>query len=233
MKLLALFWLAYFVIHSVLASLRVKRWFARRHPASVRLYRLGFNLVSLILLLPILWQMNRAPGPILWTWSGWAAWLGNALALAALAGFAASLRDYDGQAFLGLRQMRAERSPRSPVDATENTEEFRLSPFHRFVRHPWYFFSLVLIWTRDMNGAMLVSAILLTLYFWIGSRLEEQKLMACHGDVYRRYTQLVPGLIPRPGKSLSADQAAGLIASAKERKNNVDRFVAGNTRSGV
>jgi hypothetical protein len=32
MKLLAFFWLAYFCIHSALASLRVKRWFALRFP---------------------------------------------------------------------------------------------------------------------------------------------------------------------------------------------------------
>ena len=75
MKLLVFFWLAYFLIHSALASLRVKRWFARHYPANVRFYRMAFNLVSLILLLPILWQMQRDPGPLWWAWHGWQAWL--------------------------------------------------------------------------------------------------------------------------------------------------------------
>ena len=226
MKLLVFFWLAYFFIHSALASLRVKRWFALRHPENARFYRIAFNLVSLVLLLPILWQMNRDPGPVWWTWYGWEAWLANALALAAIAGFAVSLRHYDGQEFLGLRQMQTDKSDFGDAAAIEDHEEFRISPFHRHVRHPWYFFSLVLIWTRDMNGAMLASAVLLTLYFIVGSRLEERKLMTFHGDVYRRYVRRVPGLIPLPWKSLSKAEAAALIATAKERKKDVSRFAA-------
>ena len=215
MELLVFFWLAYFVIHSALASLRVKRWFARKYPQNARFYRMAFNLVSMILLLPILWQMQRDPGRLFWAWHGGQAWLANGLALAALAGFAASLRHYDGSEFLGVRQMQGSRGS---VEGIEDTQEFRLSPFHRHVRHPWYFFSLILIWTRDMNGAMLVSAALLTLYFVVGSHLEERKLIAFHGDVYRRYMQRVPGLIPLPWRSLSPAEAAALLATAKEEK---------------
>ena len=233
MELLFIFWLAYFFIHSALASFRVKRWFALRHPKKVSFYRAGFNLVSLILLLPILWQMHRYPGAIWWTWHGWAAWLGNGLALAAIVGFVASLRHYDGKEFLGLRQVQASEAESEAIGTINDMEEFRISPLHRYVRHPWYFFSLVLIWTRDMNGAMLVSAVLLTLYFVIGSRLEERKLIARHGDAYRRYVQCVSGLIPLPWKSLSPEEAAALLATAKERKEDVSRFVAGNTRPGV
>ena len=226
MRLLSFFWLTYFLVHSALASLRVKHWFALRHPKSARFYRIAFNLVSLFLLLPILWQMDRDPGPVWWTWRGCEAWLANGLALAAIAGFVVSLRHYDGKEFMGLRQMQTDQGDFANAAAIEDREEFRLSPFHRHVRHPWYFFSLVLIWTRDMNGAMLASAVLLTLYFIVGSRLEERKLMTFHGDVYRRYVRRVPGLIPLPWKSLSKAEAAALIATAKERKKDVSRFVA-------
>lgn len=239
MELLVFFWLAYFFVHSALASFRVKRWFARHHPKNVSFYRVGFNVVSLVLLLPILWQMQRNPGPTWWAWHGWAAWLGNGLALAAIAGFVVSLRHYDGKEFLGLRQMQATRSKSGPIDAIgtiptiDDKEEFRISPFHRYVRHPWYFFSLILIWTRDMNGATLVSATLLTLYFVAGSLLEERKLIAQHGDAYRRYAQRVPGLVPLPWKSLSQEEATALLATAKEGKEDVSCLVAGNTRPGV
>ena len=84
---------------------------------------------------------------------------------------------------------------------------FRLSAAHRYVRHPWYSFGLVIVWTRDMNAAMLVSALAITIYFVAGSRLEERKLIETHGDTYRRYRERVPGLLPLPSKRLGRAEA--------------------------
>jgi len=204
--LLSLFWLTYFVVHSALASLRVKNRFAARYPQRMPFYRLGFNVLALLTLLPLLWLFDS---PLLWTWRGIGAWLANGLALSALLGFVASLKYYDGQAFAGLRQ--GKRGSRRP----EDYECFQLSPLHRHVRHPWYFLSLVLIWTRDMNAAMLLSCVMMTIYFIVGSRLEEGKLLAAYGDSYRRYMDRVPGLIPLPWKSISAQEAAELVAAAR------------------
>jgi protein-S-isoprenylcysteine O-methyltransferase Ste14 len=58
-----------------------------------------------------------------------------------------------------------------------------------------------------MNAAWLVSAIAITLYFAIGSWFEERKLIAIHGDAYRRYRDKVPALLPLPWKFLSAEEA--------------------------
>jgi protein-S-isoprenylcysteine O-methyltransferase Ste14 len=209
MKLLALSWLGYFAIHSALASLRVKGWVASRFPERMPFYRMSFNVLAVLLLLPILWLMGRDPGALWWGWYGAAAWLQGVLTLAALGGFAISLRWYDGGEFLGVRQWRSQ--ARSIADQ----EAFRLSPMHRYVRHPWYFLSLVLIWTRDMSSAMLLSAVLLTFYLLLGSRLEEMKLIEYHGEVYRRYMKRVPGLVPLPGKTLSVAEAAELVADAR------------------
>lgn len=208
MKLLALSWLGYFAVHSALASLRVKGWVALRFPEWMPFYRMSFNVLSVLLLLPILWLMARDPGAQWWGWHGAAAWLQGVLTLAAAGGFVISLRWYDSQEFLGVRQWRSH--SRSITDQ----EAFRLSPLHRYVRHPWYFLGLVLIWTRDMSSAMLLSAVLLTLYLLLGSRLEEKKLIEYHGDVYRRYMKRVPGLVPLPGKTLSVAEAAELLAEA-------------------
>lgn len=213
MKLLAMLWLGYFAIHSALASLRVKGWVASRFPEWMPFYRMGFNVLAVLFLLPILGVMARDPGVLWWSWQGAAAWLQGVLTLAAIGGFVISLRWYDGQEFLGVRQWRSH--SRSIADQ----EAFRLSPLHRYVRHPWYFLSLVLIWTRDMSSAMLLSAVLLTLYLWLGSRLEEKKLIEYHGDVYRRYMKRVPGLVPLPGKSLSAAEAATLLADVRGPSN--------------
>lgn len=209
MALLALLWLGYFAMHSALASLRVKNWVALHYPERMPFYRLIFNILAALMLLPIIWLMAHNPGPTLWAWQGFGAWVSNGLALMALVGFMTSLKYYDTQEFLGLRQWK------SQTRRVEDQEGFRLSPFHRYVRHPWYFFGLVLIWIQDMNTAMLMASMMITAYFIIGSRLEEEKLVTYHGDVYRRYMKRVPGLIPLPWKSLTAKEAAELVKAAE------------------
>jgi protein-S-isoprenylcysteine O-methyltransferase Ste14 len=209
MVLLAAAWTGYFVIHSVLASLWLKHRVAGRWPRLMPLYRMGFNLQALLLLIPPLWLTFSLRGELLWQWSGFYWWLANGLALAALGGVVWSLRSYDGGEFLGLRQWREKET------AVEDQEQFHLSGLHRYVRHPWYSLSLVLIWTRDMDMAFLVTAILITLYFIIGARLEERKLMTYHGETYRRYRERVPALLPLPWRYLTPDEARKIEAGAE------------------
>ena len=208
--LLSFCWIGYFALHSALASLVVKRRVAADWPNLMPYYRLTFNILASLLILPILWLTYHVPEPMLWRWQGIAAWLANGLALAAIFGFWLSLKSYDMQEFLGLRQLQLH------VRKVEDQEHFHLSPFHRFVRHPWYFFGLVLIWTRDMSVTTLLSSVFITLYFVVGSRLEEKKLLVYHGDTYRRYMARVPGLIPLPWKFLTAEEAEALLKQNKD-----------------
>jgi protein-S-isoprenylcysteine O-methyltransferase Ste14 len=199
-------WFVYFALHSVLASLTVKRWLAARRPEFMPAYRIGFNTIAVLGLLPILWLLYSHPGPVVWRWAGFSASIANGLALAAVAGVFYTLRDYDGSEFLGLRQWL------NQTRTVEDQECFHVLPAHRFVRHPWYFFSLVIIWTRDMSAAMLLSAVVMTAYFIVGSRMEERKLIAYHGERYRRYMGKVAGLVPLPWKTISKAEATALVS---------------------
>jgi steroid 5-alpha reductase family enzyme len=209
---LALCWTGYFALHSLMASLSVKHRIANHFPDAMPYYRLTYNIIATLTLLPILWLSYRNPGTPLWQWQGAAAWLANGLSLAALGCFWLSLKYYDMQEFLGFRQVRFQ------VRKVEDQEHFHLSAFHRYVRHPWYFFALILIWTRDMNASTLLSSVMMTLYFIIGSRLEERKLLDYHGDVYRNYMARVPGLIPLPWKCMSNAEARALSATPTSRR---------------
>jgi protein-S-isoprenylcysteine O-methyltransferase Ste14 len=202
--LLAGAWLAYFALHSVFASLTLKRHVAAHHARWMPAYRLTFNVLAVLLLLPLLAWVLLDPGPMVWDWPGYWGWFANALALAALAGFFLSLRYYDTDEFFGFRQLR-ERENR-----VEDQERLRISPLHRYVRHPWYGLGLALIWTRDLTAAWVVSCVAMTAYFWLGSMLEERKLVAYHGEAYRRYREKVPRMLPRPWRRLSAEEAAEL-----------------------
>jgi protein-S-isoprenylcysteine O-methyltransferase Ste14 len=218
--LLAASWLAYFFLHSLLASLAVKRWAAQHFPRMFPGYRLFFNTMAVLLVLPPLGLALAFRGNPLWRWSGPWLWVALGIQAAAVLGFLWSLRWYDGSEFLGLRQWRGR------VTRIEDQEHMHISPLHRYVRHPWYSLGLLLVWTRDMDPAFLTSAVLITLYFVVGSRLEERKLLVYHGEAYRAYRARVPALVPLPWRHLSAGEARRLVAEAGESEQTAVRWTA-------
>lgn len=206
---LALLWIIYFAIHSFLASLVCKRWVIVHWTTLIPQYRIIYNVIAVALIIPPLLLTFIWRGPLLWQWSGAYAWLANTLAIGAVGGFIWTLRGYDMGEFLGVKQLRLD------AKTIQDQESFHISPLHRFVRHPWYSFGLVIIWTRNMDSALLITASLTTLYFLLGSQLEENKLLVYHGTAYQRYRTQVPRLIPLPWKYLSHQEAADILALAK------------------
>lgn len=196
---------AYFAFHSFTASLWLKQHVAHSLPALVPWYRLLFNLLATLLALPLVWIAWRYPGELLWQWQGVMFYLMNGIALIALLALIYSPKLYDMQEFLGLRQLQTK------TREVNDLEHFHISPFHRFVRHPWYFLILLILWTRDVSSNQLLIYTLVTLYLFIGSRMEEKKLIVYHGKVYEEYRKRVAGLIPLPWRTLSRQQADELI----------------------
>ena len=203
--LLSLTWLLYFTVHSGMASLSAKRFVAAGWPDFMPYYRLVFNAVSLLLLIPPLWFSHSLDGPLLWRWDGALFFVANGLAVLAAVGFYWSLNYYDSSEFTGLRQLR------EGTKVVEEQEHFVISPLHRFVRHPWYFLGMVIIWTRDMNLAFLVTAVAVSIYFIIGSKLEERKLIVYYGDAYKLYIKRVSGLFPLPWRFLNSREAREIM----------------------
>lgn len=208
LSLLAACWIAYFAIHSLLASLSVKHAVAHHWPGFVPWYRIIFNLLAILLIIPPLYLLYTIGGDPVWEWRGSWAWIMNGIAAVAMFGFFYSLRFYDGSEFLGIRQLQEDER------SVEDQEHFRLSPLHYCVRHPWYFLGLLLIWTRDMPPAMLLTAVLATIYFILGSWFEERKLMVYHGEVYAEYRRLVPALLPLPWRCINTETAQRLQRQA-------------------
>jgi protein-S-isoprenylcysteine O-methyltransferase Ste14 len=200
LALIALAWALYGALHSWLADTGLKDRVTRDWPTLAPGYRLMFNGLALVLLVPPLWLTWAWSGPALWHWPAWLAW---PAALATVAGYVWSLRWYDSMDFIGLRQWRGRA-------ADDYCDRLVLSPLHRCVRHPWYSLGLLYIWTRDLNAGWLVAALAVTIYLVIGSRLEDAKLIAAFGDTYRRYRDRVPGLVPLPGRCLSQAEADAL-----------------------
>ncbi len=165
-------------------------------------YRISYNLLATVLLIFPVGFMFIQQGEPIWQWQGFAKWIADGFAITAIIAFLWTLRFYDMQDFMGIAQIR-----RGDIN---NNESFKLSPLHRYVRHPWYSLALIIIWSRDMDGMYFTTAIMLTLYFFLGARSEERKLLAYHGDLYRQYCEKVPGIIPRPWRYLSKAQSTRL-----------------------
>ena len=124
---------AYFVLwaalHSFLASLRAKRWTERTMGQAVkRWYRLGYNAIGAITLIPLLAMLVVLPDRTLYVipapWR-WLALCGQAMALIALLW---TLTQTDPMHFVGLSQLLVE-------DATEQAS-LQVRGFYRRVGDP-------------------------------------------------------------------------------------------------
>jgi protein-S-isoprenylcysteine O-methyltransferase Ste14 len=192
MFMLAVFWIIWCALHSGMISVTatgyLKRWLGKRF----RIYRLIFNLVALVTLIPVIIYEQGLRGPMLFRWEGFLILFQVILLISALLLFLAGARHYDLLQFSGLRQIKTG----SSHNALTETGELDTAGILDITRHPWYLGAILIIWTRDINISALVTNIILTLYFIVGTVLEERKLLIEHGDDYRRYQQKVSMLIP-------------------------------------
>jgi protein-S-isoprenylcysteine O-methyltransferase Ste14 len=118
--------------------------------------------------------------------------MARAVYLFGMAGFVwgvRSLRSFDA---FGAGTIRAHLKGKPP-----RPTRFVVRGPYRWVRHPLYLFSLMLIWSSpDVTTDRLLFNALFTVWIFAGSRLEERDLVAELGDAYRRYQREVPMLIP-------------------------------------
>ncbi len=68
---------------------------------------------------------------------------------------------------------------------------------YRFVRHPFYFFGIVALWSAPMLPLdRLLLNVLFTAWIVFGAALEERDLLAEFGEKYRLYQHTVPMFVP-------------------------------------
>ena len=183
-------WLAWCAVHSLLASRAVQARLRYRLGPLGPWYRLGYNVFSLLSLMPVLVLQYRMPGRPLFAWSGW--WtLPRCLLLAyGLVMFRAGTRAYAMRAFLGLVP---DRDPGSAPAAQPVT-----GGILSLVRHPWYSAGIALVTALGpVTSTTLPVKVLLCLYFVAGALLEERRLVGEYGAAYAAYRRRVPMLIPR------------------------------------
>jgi len=189
---LVLLWLVYFVMHSVLASQKVKKYFEKRMGDAFRYYRLLYNFIAVIGLLGILLYNAFISSHVLLL-AGWlplVKFIGLTLAIWGVLMLRLAFKKYSLKEFLGITQARKE---------TNTDEKLQTGGILQYVRHPIYSGTLLLIWGFWLFSptlAHLISTVCISIYVLIGMRLEEAKLIAAFGDTYRQYKKSVPALLP-------------------------------------
>ncbi len=177
------------MVHSLLASRKVKSWFNRSLGlSSLRFYRLAYNLFSLVSFLPILGWMAVFPGRDVYSVPAPWAYEMVAVQLLAIVLLMAGVLQTDTLAFVGLRQL-FERKPQP--------SRLVVNGLYRFVRHPLYTAGLLFVWmTARMTVSELIGAVALTVYILLGAYFEERKRALEYGRAYLEYRSMTPMLIP-------------------------------------
>ncbi|MCL4272333.1 MAG: isoprenylcysteine carboxylmethyltransferase family protein [Anaerolineales bacterium] len=178
------------VVHSVTASHFFKDMVRGMVGAGgMRLYRIGYNVFSVVSFAPILYLAWTLPNQLLYDVPApWRYVMMGGQAVSLLLLFAAFLQT-DALSFVGLSQLfgAGEQAPGQLVTRG----------LYRVVRHPLYTFSMAFLWLSpsvSQNSFALYLGV--TLYFVIGAYFEERKLLRDFGDAYAEYKRRTPMLIP-------------------------------------
>ncbi len=191
--------LAFFVQHSGMVRRSAKVRMAKHVPAIFHpaLYSIASGLALFALIL--LWQPSSQ---FIWHLHGAGRCLSVCVAAAAIAGFiwgTRALGEFDPFGTLPIKAALGDASP-PPVP-------FVARGPYRYVRHPLYFFMLVLIWsTPRLSTDQLLFNVLWTIWIIIGTSLEERDLLRVFGATYRDYQFSVPMLLPLPHSSARCRQ---------------------------
>jgi protein-S-isoprenylcysteine O-methyltransferase Ste14 len=182
--------------HSWLASQRVKvRLYARWPRLERRFYRLIYNIVAGITLLPVLAVPAFFPGTNLYRIDPPWVFVTLLIQAAGVMLILVGLLQTGPMAFLGLSQLMA-------GNAAEET--LVVSGVYRYMRHPLYTGGMLVIWlTPLMTSSVLALNLGLSLYLYIGSIFEERKLARSFGVPYAEYQRQVPRFIPRPWRTFN------------------------------
>lgn len=187
--------LAYGALHTLMAGWLKPRFRSRfGQRAYDGLYRMVFNVVSVVTLVPVALVIVFNAGSVVWQFPTSIAPVLLVVQAVGLIGAGVSLLQIDGSRFLGLRQLMAY-TDNQPLPLPD--EPLKTDGIYGLVRHPLYFFSLLILWPVPvMTEAYLGFCLGATLYFVIGSVYEERRLVAAFGQQYADYRQRVPRIIP-------------------------------------
>jgi protein-S-isoprenylcysteine O-methyltransferase Ste14 len=153
-----------------------------------------FTILSSVVLtiVVVFWQPTST---VLYELQGFLRWIARGIFVLAMVGIGwgvYALKSFDP---FGRKPIRAHLSGK-PL----RPQQFSVHGPYLWVRHPLYFFVLLLIWSSpDLTVDRLLFNFLWTGWIYIGTVLEEKDLSSDFGEKYAEYQQKVPMLLPWRG----------------------------------
>lgn len=186
--ILVVFWIVYYVLHSLLAATSVRVFFKEKFNFD-RYYRLAYSILASILLAFILWYQYSFRSLLLWN-----------IPLLKLPAILLLIIPGSLIVFISIRKYFVLLSGIRAVYEKAPVHELKINGIHQYVRHPLYIGTIMVVWGffflfPYLNNLIAVG--LLTIYVIIGIRFEEKKLITEFGIQYLYYMKKVPALLPR------------------------------------
>jgi methanethiol S-methyltransferase len=186
--ILGVLWIAFGVLHSVLAAGWWKRLVQQVMGGAYKYYPFLYSVFAAGSLTGILIYQFRMESRLLFALPVWAKVMAGVLALAGAGIMVNICRKY----FFALSGISVFYKEQPPV-------KLELGGLHRYVRHPLYFGTLLFIWALFFlmpYASHLIACSIITIYTVLGTRIEEKKLVQQFGAAYTHYQQRVPMLMP-------------------------------------
>jgi protein-S-isoprenylcysteine O-methyltransferase Ste14 len=189
--LAVIFWVLWCALHSTLIAPTVTETMKKKLGDGFRFYRLLYNGVSLVTLIPLVFFSMSIRQTPFFRWEGYLV-IVRYLVVVSLSLFVAGARHYSLSQLFGIRQIKTGRASR----AVSEVDTFDTSGILGVIRHPWYIAGILLVWAGDISLSTLLINIVIMAYFVIGTFLEERKLLLEFGDRYREYQKNVSMFLP-------------------------------------
>ena len=195
---LAILWIIYCLLHSLMASERFKGIAQRRMKKDFKLFRLFYNLFAAISFIGIVFYQSTMQSKLLFKPVIFSITVGIIIGVIGITIMAICIVKY----FRGLSGI-------FTVSEKKPGEALIISGIHQWIRHPLYFGTFLFIWGGWIAYPLLslfISNCIITVYTLVGIRLEEKKLIAEYGEVYKTYQQNVPMIIPGKQKNRRTEE---------------------------
>lgn len=181
-------WFVYFLLHSLLASLFVKRLAESVLGRAFRFYRIGYSIFALGGLVALMWLNGSINASFFIEPEGILRILSFVLTLMGAMVIQTAFRQYRLSSFVGF---------------DSEPSVLRRHGILGVIRHPIY--SGIILITMGLflfvpNMPTLISCMSIFIYIPIGIALEEKKLVKEYGQQYLDYCKEVPALIPRKNR---------------------------------